>query len=71
MENEESYTAGGARGEVARGVAENTETTRGATSSRFMTGTMAMPGVCVATTDPTVKQVGQKCEADEVAVRSA
>jgi len=36
-----------------------------------MTGTMAMPGVWVATTDPTVKQVGQKCEADEVAVRSA
>ena len=36
-----------------------------------MTGTKAMPGVWVATTDPTVEQVGQKCEADEVTDRSA
>ena len=56
---------------MAPGTAENPETTRGATSSRFMTGTKAMPGVWVATTDPTVEQVGQKCEADEVTDRSA
>src|SRR6266436_6251548 len=56
---------------MARGTAENIETTRGATSSRFRTGTMAMPGVWVATADPTVEQVEQKCEADEVTVRSA
>jgi hypothetical protein len=32
---------------------------------------MAMPGVWAATTDPTVEQMGQKCEADGVTVRSA
>src|SRR6266850_1987137 len=67
----DSYRAGGARGEMAPGTAENPETTRGATSSRFMTGTIEMTGVWVATADPTVEQVGQKCEADEVTVRSA
>jgi hypothetical protein len=36
-----------------------------------MTGTMAMLGVCVETTEPTVEQIGQRCEADGVAVRSA
>ena len=36
-----------------------------------MTGTMAMLGVCVATTEPTVEQVGQICDADGGAVRSA
>jgi hypothetical protein len=36
-----------------------------------MTDTLAMPGVWMATTDPTVEQVGQKCEADEVTARSA
>ncbi len=36
-----------------------------------MIGTMAMPGGWEETTDPTVEQVGQKCEADEVTVRSA
>ena len=66
-----NYRAGGARGEVARGAAEDTETTMGATSSRFMTGTMAMTGDCVATAEPAVEQSGQMCEADGVAVRSA
>lgn len=36
-----------------------------------MTGIMAMPSVWGVTTDPTIEQVGQKCEADEVAVKSA
>src|SRR5437867_3724635 len=42
---------------MARGSAENPETARGATSSRFMTGAMAMPNVWVATTDPTAERV--------------
>jgi len=36
-----------------------------------MTGIMAMLSVWGVTTDPTIEQVGQKCEADEVAVKSA
>jgi len=36
-----------------------------------MTGVTAMPGVWAETTDPMVEQVGQKCVADELAVRSA
>jgi hypothetical protein len=36
-----------------------------------MTGTMAMLGVCVATTEPTVEHMGQMCDADGVAVWSA
>jgi hypothetical protein len=55
---------------VARGAAEDTETTVGATSSRLVTGTIAMTGDCVATTEPAVEQTGQMCEADGVAVRS-
>lgn len=55
---------------MARGTAEETETTKRATSSRFATGTMAMLGDCVATTDPAVEQSGQMCEADGADVRS-
>jgi len=56
---------------VARGAAENTETIVGATSSRFVTGTMAMVGDCVVTTEAAVEQTGQTCEADGVPVKSA
>lgn len=45
--------------------------TAGATSSRFVTGTMAMTGDCVTTTEPAVEQIGQMCDADGVAVKSA
>jgi len=55
---------------VARGTAEDTETTKGATSSRFITGTKAMLGDCAATTEPAVEQTGQMCEADGVVVKS-
>lgn len=55
---------------MARGTAEESETTEGATSNRFMTGTMAMLGDGVATTEPAVEHTGQMCEADGVAVRS-
>ena len=55
---------------MARGTAEDTETTKGATSSRFKTGTMAMTGDCAATTEPAVEQIGQMCEADGPAVTS-
>jgi hypothetical protein len=61
---------GGARGEVARGTAEDAEPTKGATSSRFVTGTMAMLGDGVATTEPAVEQTGQMCEAEGAAVKS-
>ena len=44
--------------------------TVGATSSRLETGTMAITGECVATTEPVVEQTGQMCEADGVAVKS-
>ena len=56
---------------MARGTAEEIETTNGATSSRFVTGTMAMRGDCVVTTEQAVEQTGQMCEADGVAVKSA
>jgi hypothetical protein len=36
-----------------------------------MTGAIAMLGVCVATTEPTVEHIGQMCEAEGVAVKSA
>jgi len=68
--NAENYRAGGARGEVARGTAEDTKTTKGAISSRFMTGTMAMLGDCEATTEPAVEHTEQMCEPDGAAVRS-
>jgi hypothetical protein len=55
---------------MARGTAEETETTKGETSSRSATGTITILGDCVATTDPVVEQIGQMCEADGVEVRS-
>jgi hypothetical protein len=66
----EGQSAGGARGESAHGIAEETEPTKGATSSRFVTGTMAMTGDCVATTEPVVEQTGQMCAADGTPVKS-
>ena len=63
--------AGGARGEVARGTAKEMETTEGTISRRLTKGTIAMAGDCVAMTEPTVEQIGQRCDADGVAVRSA
>jgi hypothetical protein len=56
---------------VARGIAEDGETSKGATGSRFMTGTMAMLGDCVATAEPIVEHTGQTCELDGAAVQSA
>ena len=68
--NEESYAAGGARGEVEGGTAEETKSTKGATSSRFVIGTMAILGDGAATTEPAVEQTGQRWEADGPAVKS-
>jgi hypothetical protein len=55
---------------MARGTAEEIETSEGANSSQSVTGTMTMLGDSVATTDPVVEQIGQMCEADGVEVRS-
>jgi len=55
---------------MARETAEETETSKGATSSWFVTGTIAMTGDCVATTEAAVEQTGQMCEAEGAAVRS-
>ena len=55
---------------MARETAEETETSKGGTSSRLATGTTAMLGDRVATTEPAAEQTGQTCEADGVAVRS-
>src|SRR6266704_287899 len=55
---------------MSRGSAEEAETSKGATSSRLATGTRAMLGEQVATTEPAVEHSGQTCEADGVAVRS-
>ncbi len=55
---------------MARGTAEDTETSNGATSSRFMTGTMGIPSDRVATTELAVEQSGQMCEADGAALNS-
>jgi len=68
---EPNYWAGGARGEVARGTTEETETIVGTISSRLLTGTIAMTGDCVVTTEAAVEQTGQMCEADGVLVKSA
>jgi hypothetical protein len=55
---------------VARGSDEEIKTIEGVISSRFVTGTMAMLGDGVATTEPAAEQSGHMCEADGVAVRS-
>ena len=55
---------------MSRGTADKTEKTKGATSSWFVTGTIAMTGDCVATTEAAVEQTGQTCEAEGAAVRS-
>jgi hypothetical protein len=55
---------------VAHGTAEATETIKGASSSRFVTGTMPITGDCVATTEPAVEQTGQMWEAEGAVVRS-
>lgn len=55
---------------MARGTAEETETTTGVTSSRFVTGMIAMLGEAGATTEPAAEQIGQMCEADGPVVRS-
>jgi hypothetical protein len=55
---------------VPRGITEETVNTVGAASSRLETGTTAMTGDCVVTTEPAVEQTGQMCEAEGVTVRS-
>jgi hypothetical protein len=55
----ESYRAGGARGDVPRGTVDETERSTGASSSVFVTVTMAMMGDLVMTTEPAVEQTGQ------------
>ena len=56
---------------MARSTAEDTEIIKGVNSSRFVTGTTAMTGDCVATSEAAVEQTGQRWEADGVAVKSA
>ncbi len=55
---------------MSRGTAEETETSKGATSSRLATGTRAMLSEWVATAEAAVEQTGQMCEAEGAAVRS-
>jgi len=68
--NAENYRAGGARGECAGGTSEEAEMTNGTSSSRFVTGAMAIAGDGVATTEPAVEHSGQRCDADGVTVSS-
>ena len=68
--NAKRYTAGGARGALAHGIAEDVETTKGAISSRFETGTIARLGDDVASAEPAVEQSGQMCEAEGGFVQS-
>jgi len=51
---------------VARGTAEDTETTKERLRARFMTRHKAMLGDCVAITEAAVEQTGQMCEAQGV-----
>jgi len=44
--------------------------TKGVSSSRLVTGTMAIAGDCVATAEPAVEHSGQRCDADGVTVSS-
>ncbi len=55
---------------MARGTAKKIEKTEEAISRRFVTGTIAMLGDGVVTTEPAAEQTGQRCEADGEAVRS-
>jgi hypothetical protein len=55
---------------MARGTAGETETTEGVISTRFTSGTRAILGEWIATTEPAVEQTGQRCEADGAEVRS-
>ena len=55
---------------MARETAEEGETAKGAISSRWVTGTMAIRGDCAATTDAAVEQTGQMCEAEGAEVKS-
>jgi len=55
---------------VPRGTAEDIETNNSVTSSRLVTGTIAMLGDCVVRTEPAVEQNGQMCDADGAAVKS-
>jgi hypothetical protein len=55
---------------MARGTAEETETITGATSSRFVTGMIAMLSDWGASTEPAAEQTGQMWEADGAVVRS-
>jgi len=70
VKKQPGYRTGGARGEVARGTSGETETTKGASSSRLVSGTTAIMGTCVATTEAVVEQTGQTCEGDGAEVRS-
>ena len=55
---------------MARGTDEDSETKKGATSIRLVTGTMAITGDCAATTEAAVEQTGQMWEGDGAAVKS-
>ena len=55
---------------MARGTAEDSEIGKGATSSRLVTGAMAITGDCAATTETAVEQTGQMWEGDGAAVKS-
>ncbi len=55
---------------MPRGTAEDIETNNSVTSSRLVTGTIAMLGDCVVRTEPAVEQNGQMCDADGAAVKS-
>jgi hypothetical protein len=64
------YRAGGPRGEIARGNADETKITAETISSRSVTCTAAMLGECAATAKPAVEQIGQTWEAEGAAVKS-
>jgi hypothetical protein len=69
--NAMDYREGGARGEVARGIAAEMRKTTARFSSRFVTGTIATLGDCVTIAEPAAVQKGQMCELVGSDVRSA
>jgi hypothetical protein len=70
-QTEKNYRAGGARGEVDRGISGELATVKARISSGFTCETSEMLGDGVTTAAPTAEHTGQKCVPVGALVKSA
>jgi len=63
--------AGGARGEVSRGISGELRNARGRASSRFTSAVSTMLGDGATTAAPTTEHTGQTCAPEGASVKSA